>query len=133
MSYFTPTVANDSKTKFDELRWVIQIRETLNEVLEDDDQFPVSIFNVPKPLMACDSDSYIPQQVAIGPYHYWRQELYEMERYKIASAKRFQTQLQSLKLEHIVDQLIKLEHRIRACYHKYLNFNGENIGVDDGN
>lgn len=55
---------------------MIQIRETLNEVIEDD-QFP-------------DPDSYAPQQVAIGPYHYWRQELYEMERYKIASAKRFQ-------------------------------------------
>ena len=53
---------------------MIQIRETLNEVIEDD-QFP-------------DPDSYTPQQVAIGPYHYWRQELYEMERYKIASAKR---------------------------------------------
>lgn len=121
-------MAKDSKTNFDELRWVIQIRETLNDVLEDDDdQFPVSIFNVPKPLMSSDPDSYIPQQVAIGPYHYWRQELYEMDRYKIASAKRFQTQLQNLKLEHIVDQLIRFEHRIRACYHKYLNFNGETL------
>ncbi|KAG4937555.1 hypothetical protein JHK82_051785 [Glycine max] len=127
MSYFRPTTPNASKTNFDEFRWVIQIRETLNEGHEDDDQFPVSIFNVPKPLMATDPDSYIPQQVAIGPYHYWSQELYEMERYKIASAKRFQEQLQSLKLEHMVDQLIRLEHRIRACYHRYLNFNGETL------
>ncbi|XP_020218113.1 putative UPF0481 protein At3g02645 [Cajanus cajan] len=128
MSYFTPTTTNHSKANFDELRWVTQIRETLNEVLEDDDdQFPVSIFNVPKPLMATDPDSYIPQQVAIGPYHYWRQELYEMERYKISSAKRFQKELQSLKLDHIVDQLINLELRIRSCYHKYLNFNGETM------
>ncbi|KAL5177028.1 putative UPF0481 protein [Glycine soja] len=89
---------------------VIQIRETLNEVIEDD-QFP-------------DPDSYTPQQVAIGPYHYWRQELYEMERYKIASAKTFQEKLQNRKLEHMVDQLIRLEHRIRACYHRYLYFNG---------
>ncbi|KAL2329753.1 hypothetical protein Fmac_017334 [Flemingia macrophylla] len=128
MSYFTPTMANHSKTNFDELRWVTQIRETLNEVLEDDDdQFPVSIFNVPKPLMATDPDSYIPQQVAIGPYHYWRQELYEMERYKITSARRYQKELHSLKLDHIVDQLMKLELRIRSCYHKYLNFNGETL------
>ncbi|KAJ1435409.1 hypothetical protein SESBI_04914 [Sesbania bispinosa] len=120
-------MAKDSKTSFDELRWVIQIRETLEEDLEDDGEFPVSIFNVPKPLMASDPDSYIPQQVAIGPYHYWRQELYEMERYKLAAAKRFQKQLQSLKLEHLVDQLIRLEHNIRACYHKYLSFNGETL------
>ncbi|CAJ1835970.1 unnamed protein product [Sphenostylis stenocarpa] len=127
MSHFRPTTPRESKSNFDELRWVNQIRETLNEVFDDDDQFFVSIFNVPKPLMDTDPDSYIPQQVSIGPYHYWRQELYEMERYKIASAKRFQEQLQSLKLEHIVNQLIKLEHRIRACYHRYLNFNGETL------
>lgn len=121
------TAENDSKVNFDELKWTIQIRETLNEDLDEDGEFCVSIFNVPKPLMVCNPDSYIPQQVAIGPYHFLRQELYEMERYKIAAAKRFQNQLQSLKLEHIVDQLIRLEHRIRACYHKYLYFNTETL------
>ncbi|KAK7340730.1 hypothetical protein VNO77_21441 [Canavalia gladiata] len=127
MSYFRPTMANDFKTHFDEIRWVTQIRETLDEELEDDGEFHVSIFNVPKPLMASDPDSYIPQQVAIGPYHFGRQELHEMERYKLASAKRFQNQLQSLRLEQIIGQLIRLEHRIRACYHKYLNFNSETL------
>ncbi|KAG2403938.1 hypothetical protein LR48_Vigan03g003700 [Vigna angularis] len=127
MSRVRCTTPNEFKSNFDEVRWVIQIRDTLNEVLEDDDQFPVSIFNVPKTLMATDPDSYIPQQVSIGPYHCWRQELYEMERYKISSAKRFQEQLQNLKLEHIVHQLMKLEERIRACYHRYLNFNGETL------
>ncbi|KAG2389910.1 putative UPF0481 protein [Vigna angularis] len=127
MSHVRCTTPYESKSNFDEVRWVTQIRDTLNEVLEDDDQFPVSIFNVPKTLMATDPDSYIPQQVSIGPYHCWRQELYEMERYKISSAKRFQEQLQNLKLEHIVHQLMKLEESIRACYHRYLNFNGETL------
>ncbi|CAK8540827.1 unnamed protein product [Lathyrus sativus] len=129
MSSFKPLIENDSKTNFHELEWVIKIRASLDKELDDgdDDGFIVSIFNVPKPLMASDPYSYIPQQVAIGPYHFWSQELYEMERYKIASTKRFQNQLQSLKLEHIVDQLIRLEHNIRACYHKYLNFNVETL------
>ncbi|XP_050916720.1 putative UPF0481 protein At3g02645, partial [Lathyrus oleraceus] len=128
MSSFKPLMGNDSKTNFHELEWVIKIRASLDKELDDDDDgFIVSIFNVPKPLMASDPYSYIPQQVAIGPYHFWRQELYEMERYKIASTKRFQNQLQSLKLEHIVDQLIRLEHKIRACYHKCLNFNVETL------
>jgi len=127
MSNFRPILANDSKTNLDELEWVIKIRESLDKELDDDVEFIVSIFNVPKPLLASDPDSYIPQQIAIGPYHFWRQELYEMERYKIASTKRFQSQLQSLKLEHIVDQLIRLEHKIRSCYHKYLNFNVETL------
>ncbi|XP_054782602.1 putative UPF0481 protein At3g02645 [Prosopis cineraria] len=127
MSSLRYTISHDSKSNSDELRWVIQIRRTLEEELEDDGELPVSIFNVPKLLMVSDPDSYVPQQVAIGPYHYWRPELYEMERYKLAAAKRFQKQLQNLRLEKFVQQLTKLEQRIRACYHKFLDFNGETL------
>ncbi|KAA0058728.1 putative UPF0481 protein [Cucumis melo var. makuwa] len=111
---------------FDEERWVIQIRQSLDEEeLEEDIGIPVCIFNVPKSLMVIDPDSYTPQEVAIGPYHHWRQELYEMERYKIAAAKRAQKQLQSLKFHDLVEKLTKHEQKTRACYHKYLNFNSE--------
>ncbi|KAF6147651.1 hypothetical protein GIB67_031642 [Kingdonia uniflora] len=114
---------------FDELRWVIQIRRALDDDLQDDDEdgFPIRIFNASKTLMSSKPEAYIPQQVALGPYHYWRLELYEMERYKIAAAKRFQKQLQTLKFQHLVDQLMKFERIIRASYHKYLNFNSETL------
>ncbi|XP_009770998.1 putative UPF0481 protein At3g02645 [Nicotiana tabacum] len=112
---------------FDESRWVIQIRRTLDEELEENTEVPVSIFNVPKTLMVSDPDCYVPQEVALGPYHYWRPELYEIERYKVAAAKRTQKQLQNLKFQNLVEHLLKLESRIRACYHKYLNFNGETL------
>ncbi|KAL1340384.1 hypothetical protein AAHE18_09G010900 [Arachis hypogaea] len=119
---------NNSNSAFDEQRWVINIRKTLEEELEEEgDEFEVHIFNVPKLLMASDPDSYVPQQVAIGPYHYWRPELYEMQRYKVAAAKRFQQHLQCLKFEGLVDQILKLERKIRRCYHKYLDFNGETL------
>ncbi|KAG5021468.1 hypothetical protein JHK82_017370 [Glycine max] len=127
MSSLKSVVSLDSKYNFDELQWVIQIRRTLEEELGEDDEFPVSIFSVPKLLRACDPASYIPQQVALGPYHYWRPELYEMQRYKLAAAKRFQKQLQSHKFDNIIDQLTKLEQRIRACHHKFLDFNGETL------
>ncbi|CAI9113919.1 OLC1v1014624C1 [Oldenlandia corymbosa var. corymbosa] len=100
---------------------------TLEEELEEDTEVPVSIFYVPKPLMISDPDCYRPQQVAIGPYHHWRSELYDMERYKLASARRTQKQLQNLKFQQLVDRLTIFEHRIRACYHKYLDFNGETL------
>ncbi|XP_009772094.1 putative UPF0481 protein At3g02645 [Nicotiana tabacum] len=117
----------NTTSNFDENRWVIQIRRTLDEELDEDTEIPVSIFNVPKSLLLSDQDSYVPQVVSIGPYHYWRTELHDMERYKLAAAKRTQKQLQSLKFQHLVEQLINFEHRIRCSYHKYLNFNGETL------
>ncbi|KAF8041759.1 hypothetical protein BT93_A0380 [Corymbia citriodora subsp. variegata] len=112
---------------FDEVRWVIQIRQTLEEELEDETEVPVSIFSVPRVLKSSDPDLYTPHQVAIGPYHHWHPEMYEMERYKLAAAKRSQKQLQRIKFQNLVEQLQKLELRIRACYHKYLDINGETL------
>lgn len=50
-----------------------------------------------------------------------------MERYKLAAAKRTQKQLEGLKFQDLVEQLTELVPRIRACYHKYLDFNGETV------
>ncbi|CAK9150146.1 unnamed protein product [Ilex paraguariensis] len=109
----------NTSSSFDEHQWVIQIRLALDEELEENThEIPVSIFNVPRPLMASNPDSYTPQEVALGPYHYWRPELYEMQRYKIAAARRTQKQLQNLKFQHVVEKLMKYGPRIRAYYHR---------------
>lgn len=112
-------------SKFDENQWVKQIKKTLDEELEEEIEIPVTIFGVPKALMMADPESYIPQQVAIGPYHHLRLELYDMERYKVAAAKRIQRELHNVKLQCLVDHLIKYEIRIRACYHRPINFGCE--------
>ncbi|XVF74812.1 hypothetical protein PTKIN_Ptkin13bG0141200 [Pterospermum kingtungense] len=116
-------------SNFDEHKWVINIRRSLDEELGYDDiEAPVSIFSVPKTLISSSPDCYTPQHVAISPYHYWRPELYEMERYKVDAAKRTQKQLQYCHtFQDLVEQLEKLEPRIRACYHKYLDLNAETL------
>ncbi|XP_057976018.1 putative UPF0481 protein At3g02645 [Malania oleifera] len=115
-------------SKFDELRWIFQIRQGLEEEVEEDGDIQlVCIFSVPKSLFSSDPHSYMPQQVALGPYHHWRPELNGMERYKVAAAKRVQKQLQTHEFQNLVDQLIKLESRIRECYHMYIDFNGETL------
>lgn len=114
-----PNNSSSHSVLFDELRWVIHIRQTLEEEVEDDTGIPVSVFNVPKPLLLIKPEAYVPQFIAIGPYHHWRPELFEMERYKLASAKRAQKQLHGLKLQQLVEQFVKLEQTIRAYYHRY--------------
>ncbi|KAL0380371.1 UNVERIFIED_CONTAM: hypothetical protein Sangu_0101400 [Sesamum angustifolium] len=114
---------------FDEQRWIIQIRRVLDEdnLEQEPDDVPVSIFTVPRTLMRTSPEFYVPQQLALGPYHHHRAELYEMERYKLSAAKRFQKHLPGLKFQHLVHHFIKFESRFRACYHKFLNFNGETL------
>ncbi|KAL5697788.1 hypothetical protein ACHQM5_028904 [Ranunculus cassubicifolius] len=112
---------------FDEIRWVVQIRKSLEEEHELEEEIPVCIFNVPKTLMAYNPELYIPQMVSIGPYHHWRQEINEMERYKLAAAKRTQKRYHDRKFNSLVVELTKLEPRIRGCYHKFLDCNSETL------
>ncbi|CAL5044240.1 unnamed protein product [Urochloa decumbens] len=104
---------------FDEVRWVVQIRHSLQENAggdgddDDDTGIPVSVFNVPKQLRVHKPEAYTPQFIALGPYHHWRPELYEMERYKLAAARRAQKRLAAgLKLEALVEQFKRLERRV---------------------
>nr|XP_010905001.3 putative UPF0481 protein At3g02645 [Elaeis guineensis] len=50
-----------------------------------------------------------------------------MERYKLATARRTQKKLQSIKLHQLVEYFIKKEHMIRSHYHRHLDFNGETL------
>ncbi|XP_038713516.1 putative UPF0481 protein At3g02645 [Tripterygium wilfordii] len=115
----------------EEQQWVINIRRSLHEEegnIGPELEIPVSIFNVPKLLMSSDPNSYIPHIVSTGPYHHWRPELYEMERCKVSAAKMIQKRLpQSFRFRHIVDQLMKLDLKIRASYHTYLHFSDETL------
>ncbi|KAL6606092.1 hypothetical protein ACP70R_041745 [Stipagrostis hirtigluma subsp. patula] len=117
---------------FDELRWVVQIRHSLQEDAagddDDDTGIPVSVFNVPKQLQVYKPEAYTPQLIALGPYHHWRPELYEMERYKLAAARRAQKRLRGgAKLDTLVEQFARMERKVRAYYHRFLDFSGETL------
>ncbi|KAG9146859.1 hypothetical protein Leryth_005170 [Lithospermum erythrorhizon] len=115
-------------SSFDEHQWVMQIRQTIEEELDEDTKIRVSIFNVPKTLMSSDPHCYTPQQVALGPYHCFKQEMYEMERLKLAAAKKLHHSLdEASKFENVVQKLRPHEPRIRAYYHKYLTISGETL------
>ncbi|XP_010537916.1 PREDICTED: putative UPF0481 protein At3g02645 [Tarenaya hassleriana] len=116
-----------SGQNFDEARWLVNVRQSLDADFEDDSEVLVCIFHVPKALMYSHPDCYTPQQVAIGPYHCLRPELYEMERYKLLAARRIQSRFKTFKFLHLSERLQEMEPKIRACYHKYVEFKGETL------
>ncbi|KAG5559528.1 hypothetical protein RHGRI_009153 [Rhododendron griersonianum] len=109
-----------------EQRWIVQISKILEKDVKVEID-PVSIFRVPATLSALKPKAYMPQVIGLGPYHHLRPELYDMERYKLAAASRLQQEFRSLDFKQLVSELSGLEHRVRACYHKYLDFEGETI------
>ncbi|CAN6312182.1 unnamed protein product [Urochloa humidicola] len=117
-----------SNTLFDETQWIIRIRRIFDEEVELSEDQPICIFDVPKALLCTKSEAYIPQLVAIGPYHHSREELCDMERYKLSAAKRAQSHLPDTDFQQLVDVFTKLEHLIRAHYHRHLNLSNEALG-----
>ncbi|XP_059430031.1 putative UPF0481 protein At3g02645 [Corylus avellana] len=118
------------KPSYDQ-EWVIQISRALEEDLQDinAEGLPVSIFSVPKTLISLKPDAYTPQLMALGPYHHQRPELCEMEHHKLTSAKRVQKNLQQIKFCHLVNHIAQSDSTVRACYHRFLEFDQETLAL----
>nr|XP_020179768.2 putative UPF0481 protein At3g02645 [Aegilops tauschii subsp. strangulata] len=116
-----------SNLPFDETQWIIRIRRILEEEIELEDDQPISIFHVLKPLLCTKPEAYVPQLVALGPYHHCREGLRDMEMYKLSAAKRAQSHLTSMNFQQLVDVFATFEHRIRSHYHRQLNLTNETL------
>ncbi|KAF8389163.1 hypothetical protein HHK36_025856 [Tetracentron sinense] len=107
---------------------VIQMCREIEEEHEDvNEGIPVSVFNVPKTLISIKQEAYIPQQVALGPYHHLREELNEMEHYKLSSARTILKKFRNIKFHNLVEHFAMLETKIRAYHHRYLHFGGDEL------
>ncbi|GLJ35834.1 hypothetical protein SUGI_0719420 [Cryptomeria japonica] len=121
---------NAEEVKFDQDLWLIQIKEGLqiHGEQKEEKEICISVFGVPKELLAMTPEAYIPQCVSIGPYHHSRLQLYEMERYKVSAVRRFEKTLTGgCKFESVVEEVKKYDWQIRNCYHKYLDYNKETL------
>ncbi|MED6188235.1 hypothetical protein PIB30_084102 [Stylosanthes scabra] len=119
------TLTNSSIS--DEDNWVIHIDKMFRELnLDYLRDYPVCIYNVPKSLSSAKPEAFTPQLVALGPYHHFRPELYPMERLKLTAAKRV---LNNMELNHVVknQNLSTYSPKIRACFHKYLDFKDDTL------
>ncbi|GMP40901.1 hypothetical protein CsSME_00011183 [Camellia sinensis var. sinensis] len=110
-----------------ERQWINEIKNIIKEEVKVDIEVVVSIFRVPATLSAIKPEAYMPQLIGLGPYHHFRSELYEMERCKLVAASQLQKQFQSLEFDQLVDKLIEFEYKIRASYHKFLDFDRDTL------
>ncbi|KAF0922565.1 hypothetical protein E2562_038112 [Oryza meyeriana var. granulata] len=111
--------------QFDEAQWIIRIRRILDEEIEVHDSQPISIFDVPKPILRTKPEAYTPQLVALGPYHHCREELRDMEMYKLSAARRAQRHLPGMNFQQLVAVFATLKYEIRAHYHRHLGLSND--------
>ena len=100
-------------------RWVNLVRRRMEAGAEELGAV-AKVFDVPKLLRATKPEAYEPQHFAIGPYHYQRPELRDMERYKLAAAKRAEKLFAGdRKFDDLVQKFVGMQEMIRAPYHRY--------------
>ncbi|XP_028117642.1 putative UPF0481 protein At3g02645 isoform X1 [Camellia sinensis] len=109
-----------------EKRWWTQVSKILEkDQVKTNGVRPVSIFRVPKTLSAFKPDAYMPLLMGLGPYHRFRPELYEMERYKLVAATKVRSEhFPTREFQELVDTLKEKEDEIRSHYHMYLDYDG---------
>lgn len=132
MSYFP--ISNNSNSvpmSFGATRgWVDRISNIFRRevAIQIDHLPPVCVFEVPKALSSQKPEAYIPQLIALGPYHHLRPELYHMERYKLAAIKQICTPEQLFSFQHLViSRLKEIDPCTRACYNKFMDYDQDTL------
>ncbi|KAI4978199.1 putative UPF0481 protein At3g02645 [Hordeum vulgare subsp. vulgare] len=108
-------------------RWVSQVRRRMEAGAEELGAV-AKVFDVPRLLRATRPEAYAPQHFALGPYHYQRPELRDMERYKLAAAKRAEKLFTGdRRFDDLVQKFVKMQETIRAPYNRFLDLNGQTL------
>lgn len=125
---FVQSSAASAGVHFDEDRWLSRVRQSLEREAADALGAAAKVFDVPRALRATRPDAYLPQHFALGPYHCGRPELRDMERYKLAAAKRAEKLFaEGRRFDHLVQRLLQLQEQIRAPYHRILEMSDQTL------
>ncbi|CAN0907139.1 Putative UPF0481 protein At3g02645 [Linum grandiflorum] len=110
-------------SKFTEKDWILHIETTVDNLdLHTFAQSPPSIFHVPESVRIRDRQSFSPRILALGPFHHWSPDLYQLQTYKLAAAKRAHNKLPvSSEFKDFARQLAQLASDLRACYDRHLS------------
>ncbi|CAO2210024.1 unnamed protein product [Urochloa humidicola] len=125
---FVQSSAASAGVHFDEERWLSRVRQSLEREAAEALGAAAKVFDVPRVLRATRPEAYLPQHFALGPYHCNRPELRDMERYKLAAAKRAEKLFaDGKKFDHLVQRLIEEQDKIRAPYHRFLELSDQTL------
>ncbi|XP_022925374.1 putative UPF0481 protein At3g02645 [Cucurbita moschata] len=109
-----------------ETNWVVQINQLLDpNNLQTALQTPTSIFKLPNSITNSMPQAYFPRHIALGPYHHFQNELYQMELYKLDNAINAIESFKLPQLHQIAADLEQFDIKIRSCYNKFLDFGAE--------
>nr|BAC99540.1 pentatricopeptide (PPR) repeat-containing protein-like [Oryza sativa Japonica Group] len=116
---FVGVAAGNAGVGFDEGRWLSRVRESMAErAAEELGAAAVKVFDVPRVLRSTRPEAYAPHHFALGPYHCRRPELRDMERYKLAAAKRAEKLFAAGKrFDDLVRRFSDIHDKILAPYH----------------
>ncbi|KAI3496008.1 hypothetical protein L1887_38358 [Cichorium endivia] len=117
---------NIFSSTFSEQKWVVQTRKNLENETPSDQKIPVAVCHVPNSISVINPEAYVPQVISLGPYHYLRPEVYQMERYKIEMIKSYWRPDQ---INLVVNKLNEIGPNIRASYHKYLDLEDDTLAL----
>uniref|UniRef100_A0A0D3GWQ1 Uncharacterized protein n=1 Tax=Oryza barthii TaxID=65489 RepID=A0A0D3GWQ1_9ORYZ len=126
---FVGVAAGNAGVGFDEGRWLSRVRESMAErAAEELGAAAVKVFDVPRVLRSTRPEAYAPHHFALGPYHCRRPELRDMERYKLAAAKRAEKLFAAGKrFDDLVRRFSDIHDKILAPYHRLLELNEQTL------
>ncbi|KAL7181706.1 hypothetical protein ACSBR1_040576 [Camellia fascicularis] len=98
------------------------IREKLDKLSSPSPE--CCIYKVPKKLKKINEEAYTPLRVSIGPLHYGKEGLEDMEEHKLRYFNDFM-QRSGKSLEELVKIMEEMEKRIRDCYAETINLESD--------
>ncbi|KAF8713000.1 hypothetical protein HU200_028790 [Digitaria exilis] len=125
---FVQSSAASAGVNFDEERWLRRVQRSMEKEAAEALGAAAKVFDVPRVLRQTRPEAYLPQHFALGPYHCNKPELRDMERYKLAAAKRAEKLFaDGQKFEHLVQRLLLAQDKMRAPYHRFLELSDQTL------
>ncbi|CAN0830068.1 Putative UPF0481 protein At3g02645 [Linum grandiflorum] len=108
-------------------KWQLQIKDNVKLDLETIIQSLLCVFQVPASLKTTKPESYSPQLIALGPFHHFRPELYQIEPLKLAISNRALERFNLPGFDDFIALLSPSLPRIQAYYGRNLDLNDKTL------